>query len=83
MSENRIDVGQNYEEKYGFHDPEHFVFKSKKGLSKKVVEEISGMKSEPDWMRAFRFKALEHFLRKPLPAWADLETLSQIDFENI
>jgi len=83
MSTQTIDVGANYEEQYGFHDPEKYVFKAKKGLSKKVVEEISGMKEEPDWMRQLRLRALEIFQKKPLPAWADLEILSQIDFENI
>ena len=83
MADQPIEVNKNYEEQYGFHDPEKFVFKAKKGLSKKVVEEISSMKGEPDWMRTFRLRSLEAFLKKPLPAWADLSILSQIDFENI
>ncbi len=68
MTTKPIDVGQNYEQKYGFHDPEHYSFKGKRGLSKAVVEEISSMKGEPDWMRQFRLKSLEHFQKKPLPA---------------
>ena len=83
MTDKPIDIGNNYEEKYGFHDTEKYAFKAKRGLSKKLVEEISGMKEEPEWMRTFRLRALEHFLKKPLPAWADLSILSQIDFENI
>ena len=83
MTTKPIDVGENYEQKYGFHDPEKYVFKGKRGLSKEVIEQISGMKEEPDWMRQLRLKALEHFQKKPLPAWADLEALSQIDFDNI
>ncbi len=83
MSDPKIDIGGNYEEKYGFHDPEKYVFKAKKGLSKEVVEEISWMKGEPDWMRQFRLKALDYFLKKPLPGWADLTLLSQIHFDNI
>ena len=83
MTDKPIDIGNNYEEKYGFHDTEKYTFKAKRGLSKKLVEEISGMKEEPEWMRTFRLRALEHFLKKPLPAWADLSILSQIDFENI
>lgn len=42
--------------KYGFRDPETFVFKSQRGLSKKVVEQISSMKGEPHWMLDFRLK---------------------------
>ncbi|MBI3318653.1 MAG: Fe-S cluster assembly protein SufB, partial [Candidatus Omnitrophica bacterium] len=83
MSGKPIEVNKNYEEQYGFHDPEKFVFKAKKGLSKEVVEEISGRKEEPDWMRQFRLRALEVFLKKPLPAWADLSILSQIHFDDI
>ncbi len=37
----------------GFHMDEHYVFKSERGLSKKIVEQISEMKGEPDWMRQF------------------------------
>ena len=45
--------------RFGWHDPDHSVFVPKKGLSEAVVEEISAMKSEPDWMRKFRLKALK------------------------
>ena len=78
-----LDIGQNYEQQYGFHDPEKYVFKAKRGLTRELVEEISWMKHEPDWMRQFRLKALDAFERKPLPAWADLSILSQIQFDNI
>ncbi len=83
MNKNSLDIGKNYEQEYGFHDPEKFVFKAKRGLTKEGVEEISWMKSEPAWMRAMRLQAFEHFNRKPLPAWADMSILSQIDFSNI
>ncbi|MHB8231181.1 MAG: Fe-S cluster assembly protein SufB, partial [Vulcanimicrobiaceae bacterium] len=43
--------------RHGFHDPENYVFKSAKGLTREIVERISEMKGEPDWMRAFRLKA--------------------------
>lgn len=55
--------------KYGFHDPENYVFKSQKGLSREVVENISRMKSEPQWMLDFRLKALDHFLSRRMPSW--------------
>ena len=45
--------------KYGFKDPDNYVFKSEKGLSRKVVEMISSMKEEPEWMLKFRLKALD------------------------
>jgi Fe-S cluster assembly protein SufB len=55
--------------KYGFSDPETYVFKSQKGLSKKIVEQISYMKSEPKWMLDYRLKALDHFSKRPIPTW--------------
>ena len=55
--------------KYGFHDPENYVFKSQRGLSPEVVDEISAHKNEPDWMRKFRLKALDYFRARPMPDW--------------
>ena len=78
-----LDVGQDYETKFGFHDPEHFVFKSEKGLTREIVERISEMKHEPAWMREFRLGALDRFLKKPMPTWANTELLNQIKFDNI
>jgi Fe-S cluster assembly protein SufB len=66
--------------KYGFHDPENYVFKSRKGLDREVVEQISYMKGEPKWMLEFRLKALEHFLKRPMPNWGpDLSGLNLDD----
>ena len=45
--------------KYGWHDPVSSVFTPKRGLSHEVVEEISQMKDEPEWMRKFRHKSLD------------------------
>lgn len=67
--------------KYGFHKPESYVFKSKKGLDRTVVEEISFQKGEPDWMREFRLKSLSLFERKPLPAWGG--NLAGMHFDDI
>src|SRR4029077_2751932 len=68
-------------EKYGFHDPDQFVFKSRRGLNRETVEQISRMKQEPQWMTDYRVKALEIFEKKPLPMWGG--DLTQIDFQNI
>ncbi|MBI4055281.1 MAG: Fe-S cluster assembly protein SufB [Elusimicrobia bacterium] len=75
------DIGGEYQ--YGFKDPENYVFKSKPGLNRKIVEEISWMKKEPDWMREFRLKALDIFLSKPMPHWGDTALLNQIHFDQI
>src|SRR5262245_60839823 len=74
-------IGSEY--KYGFADPENYVFKAKKGLNKDIVAEISWMKKEPEWMRDFRLHALEVFLAKPMPNWGNSELLNGIKFDDI
>jgi len=67
--------------KYGFRDPETFVYKSQKGLNKEVVEQISYMKGEPQWMLDFRLRALDHFLKRPMPTWG--ADLSKLDLDDL
>ncbi|MCS7222686.1 MAG: Fe-S cluster assembly protein SufB [Anaerolineae bacterium] len=69
------------EYRYGFRDPEKYVFKARKGLDHEIIDQISDMKGEPDWMRQFRHKALDIFLQKPMPTWG--ADLSGIDFNDI
>jgi Fe-S cluster assembly protein SufB len=54
---------------------------AKKGVSREVVEELSKIKGEPDWMRAKRLKSLEIFERKPIPTWG--VDLSGLNFEEL
>ena len=67
--------------KYGFFDEDISVFRTQKGLSPEVVAAISQHKNEPEWMLKFRLKALDHFMKRPMPAWG--ADLSGIDFDNI
>src|SRR2546421_689916 len=67
--------------KYDFKDPEKYVFKSEKGLSRQTVEQISEMKKEPEWMLKFRLRAYDHFVKRPMPAWGG--DLAHIDFNDI
>ena len=73
------ELDQGY--RFGWHDAENYAFKPKRGLNAEIVEEISAIKGEPDWMRKFRLKALKHFRGRPMPWWG--ADLSEIDFENI
>jgi len=77
----KIDIGQDYKEKYGFFVPEEYVFKAKRGLNEDVVREISFMKQEPEWMTKFRLRSLQIFNKKAMPTWG--ADLSVIDFDNI
>ncbi len=69
------------EYKYGFRDPDRAVFRTEKGLSRRVIEQISEAKGEPDWMREIRLKAYEIFLSKPMPTWGG--DLSGLNFDEI
>jgi Fe-S cluster assembly protein SufB len=72
---------ESYEAKYGFHDDEQHVFKSRKGLDADIVTQISALKGEPAWMLEYRLKALEVFQQKPMPSFGG--DLSGIDFQDI
>ena len=82
-SRGTIDIRDDYAEEYGFHDPETYFHKGRKGIDHEVVEMISQMKKEPDWMRLLRHEALDIFFAKPMPNWGDTELLNSIDFDNI
>jgi len=57
-----------------------YIFRSKKGLNREIVIEISKQKNEPEWMLEFRLRALEVFENKPMPIWgADLSELKTND----
>ena len=67
--------------KWGFRDPDNLVFKARKGLDHEVVEQISAMKKEPEWMLEFRLKALDHFNQRPMPTWGG--DLTNLDLDEI
>jgi len=63
--------------RYNFRDDVQYVYRTPKGLTREIVAEISAIKGEPEWMREFRLRAYEIFIRKPLPTWgADLSGLN-------
>jgi Fe-S cluster assembly protein SufB len=76
-----MDLRDGYAEKYGFHDAEQSVFKSRKGLDAEIVAQISDLKQEPAWMREYRLKAYEIYEKKPMPQWGG--DLDAIDFQDI
>src|SRR6187551_686601 len=78
-----VGINEDYETKFGFHDPETgYAFKAPKGLTKGLVEQISEFKNEPQWMREFRLKALDYFLARPQPTWGS-PMLAEVDYDNI
>ena len=76
------DLNADYTERYGFHDAEDYLYKAPKGINREIVEKISELKSEPQWMRDFRLKSLQHFLDRPMPTWGS-PMLAEVDFDDI
>ena len=66
--------------KYGFTTDAKTVLTSGKGLNQEVVEFISNAKREPDWMKQFRLKSYETFLKISNPSWGP--DLSGINFDD-
>jgi Fe-S cluster assembly protein SufB len=66
---------------FGWADRDDAGADAKRGLNEDVVRDISGKKSEPQWMLDLRLKGLKLFHRKPMPTWGS--DLSGIDFDNI
>ncbi len=69
------------EYQHGSANPDHSVFKTKKGIDESVVREISRIKKEPQWMLDIRLQALAHFNERPMPEWG--ADLSSINFNDI
>ncbi|PUB15836.1 Fe-S cluster assembly protein SufB [Paenisporosarcina sp. OV554] len=67
--------------KYGFHDKDVSIFRSKRGLTREIVETISNMKEEPQWMLDYRLKSLEIFYSKPMPQWGG--DMASLNFDEI
>ena len=66
--------------KYNFRTETTAVFKARKGVDAEIVNQISEMKNEPEWMREFRLDALKIFESKPMPTWGGDISL---DFQDI
>lgn len=56
-------------------------YKSKKGLTREVILDISEKKKEPEWMTQFRLKSLETYNKMELPTWGP--SLDELDMDNI
>ncbi len=66
----------------GWNDGDEFVMRPEKGINVGVVENISRIKNEPDWMRQFRLKAHRQFERKPMAPWF-AKNMPDLDFQDI
>ena len=67
--------------KFGWADSDVAGSTAVRGINTGVVENISRLKSEPQWMLDMRLKGLRLFEKKPMPTWGS--DLSGIHFDNI
>ena len=65
---------------YGFADENTTLFTTGKGINREVVETISRLKNEPDWVLEYRLKAFEAFEKMPMPKWGP--DLSDLNFDD-
>lgn len=67
--------------KYNFRDEVNYQHIFQPGISEKVVEELSRLKDEPEWMTNTRLKAYRYFVERVLPTWG--VDLNNLDFDKI
>lgn len=66
---------------YDVKNKDEFSYKTQKGLTREIIEDISNNKNEPQWMRDFRLKSLEIYNKSDLPNWGP--SLEELDINNI
>ena len=64
----------------GFADEDTSVFNTGRGISREVVETISRIKGEPEWVLEYRLKAFEAFERMAVQEWGP--DLSDLNFDD-
>ena len=66
---------------YDIKNEVHYRLKTKKGLTKEIVNQISDEKNELDWMRELRLDSLEKFYQIDNPIWGP--DLSEVNIGDI
>ncbi|MFM7180933.1 MAG: Fe-S cluster assembly protein SufB [Verrucomicrobiales bacterium] len=66
-----------------FQFPERHKFNAGYGLTDKTIDYICDVKSDPDWVREFRHRALKVFREKLMPTHWATRDLENIDFDAI
>lgn len=66
---------------YDIKNDDEFTYKSRKGLSKDIILEISTNKNEPTWMTDFRLKSLDIYNSCKMPSWGP--DISHLNIDEI
>ncbi|MBQ1314752.1 MAG: Fe-S cluster assembly protein SufB, partial [Erysipelotrichaceae bacterium] len=82
MTENKNQEIFRTQDEYtaGFADEDTSVFNTGRGISREVVETISRIKGEPDWVLEYRLKAFEAFEKMAVQDWGP--DLSDLNFDD-
>ncbi len=72
-------IAEDY--KYGFEtNIEQDTFPP--GLNENIIQKLSNIKNEPEWLLNWRLKAYRHWLKMTDPAWANVK-FNPIDYQSI
>ena len=81
MIDNTLDKTISQDYKYGFEtDVQQDTFPP--GLDEKVIQKLSNIKNEPEWLLEWRLKAYRHWLKMTEPEWANVK-FTPIDYQSI
>nr|YP_010619845.1 Iron-sulfur cluster assembly protein SufB [Symphyocladia marchantioides]WAX03858.1 Iron-sulfur cluster assembly protein SufB [Symphyocladia marchantioides] len=80
-SKNYLDNLINQPYQYGFHTKVESAY-FPKGLSAKIIKLISKYKQEPNYLKIFRLKAYEKWIKMKEPQWSNV-FYESIDYNNI
>lgn len=69
LDDKRDDLGNSY------------AYRTKAGVSKDIIRDISKKKEEPKWMLDIRLDAIRKFESMPMPSWGP--DLSELDFQDL
>ena len=75
-------INADYEQRYGFHDAENYLYKAPKGLNREIVEKISEFKSEPRVDARLQTEGARP-LPRPQAANVGLPMLAELDYDDI
>ena len=74
-------TAERVENRYDFKKAEKDAYRLKKGLTPKIVEELSAKKNDPEWMREFRLRSLEIYHSLDVPPWGP--SIDDLNIDNI
>ena len=75
------EIVKDEEYQYGFHDNIKPKFSTGRGLTEKIVREISAEKNEPKWMLDYRLKSYHIYQKMPVPSFGP--DLSGLNLKNM